>query len=82
VDVLVGPAAPYAAPERTPPIDTPEGRIEGIFSAPYNVSGQPAIVVPCGLTAGGLPVGLQLAARHGDDAGLLRVAAAVEVALA
>ncbi|WP_433280485.1 amidase family protein [Pseudonocardia xinjiangensis] len=82
VDVLVGPATPYAAPERTPPIDTPEGRIEGIFSAPYNVSGQPAIVVPCGLTAGGLPVGLQLAARHGDDAGLLRVAAAVEVALA
>ena len=81
VDVLVGPAVPYAAPERTPPIDTPEGEIEGIFTAPYNVSGQPAIVVPCGLTADGLPVGLQLAARSGDDAGLLRVAAAVEVAL-
>jgi aspartyl-tRNA(Asn)/glutamyl-tRNA(Gln) amidotransferase subunit A len=81
VDVLLGPAAPYAAPGRTPPIDTPEGEIEGIFTAPYNVSGQPAIVVPCGLTADGLPVGLQLAARCGDDAGLLRVAAAVEVAL-
>ncbi|MEN3266012.1 amidase family protein [Pseudonocardia sp.] len=82
VDVLVGPATPYAAPERTPPVDTPEGEIEGIFSGPYNVTGQPAIVVPCGLTAEGLPVGLQLAARCGDDAGLLRVAAAVEAALA
>jgi 2-dehydropantoate 2-reductase len=81
VDVLVGPATPYAAPERTPPVDTPEGEIEGIFSGPYNVTGQPAIVVPCGLTADGLPVGLQLAARCGDDAGLLRVAAAVEAAL-
>jgi 2-dehydropantoate 2-reductase len=81
VDVLVGPATPYAAPERTPPVDTPEGEIEGIFSAPYNVTGQPAIVVPCGLTAEGLPVGLQLAARCGDDANLLRVAAAVEAAL-
>ena len=81
VDVLIGPATPYVAPERTPPIDTPEGEIEGIFSGPYNVTGQPAIVLPCGVTAEGLPVGLQLAARRGDDADLLRVATAVEAAL-
>lgn len=78
VDVLVGPATPYAAPADTPPIDTPEGEIEGIFTAPYNVVGQPAIVVPCGTTTGGLPVALQIAAAAGDDAGLLRAAAAVE----
>ena len=82
VDVLIGPAVPYPAPEVSPPIDTPEGEIEGIFTGPYNVSGQPAIVVPCGTTADGLPVALQLASAVGDDAGLLRAAAAVEAALA
>jgi 2-dehydropantoate 2-reductase len=82
VDVLLGPAVPYAAPVDTPPIDTPEGEIEGLFSSPYNVTGQPAIVVPCGLTQDGLPVALQLAAGVGDDAGLLRAAAVVEAALA
>ena len=81
VDALVGPVVPYAAPERTPPIDTPEGEIEGIFTGAYNVTGQPAISIPCGVTAGGLPVGLQLAARVGDDAALLRLAMAVEAAL-
>jgi 2-dehydropantoate 2-reductase len=81
VDVLVGPAVPYAAPIDTPPIDTPDGEIEGIFSGPYNVTGQPAVVVPCGLTADGLPVALQLAGRIGHDVGLLAVAAAVEAVL-
>ncbi len=82
IDVLIGPAVPYRAPENTPPIDTPDGEIEGIFSGPYNVTGQPAMVIPCGTTADGLPVALQLAAPVGDDAGLLRVAAAVERMLA
>lgn len=82
VDVLFGPATPYPAPIDSPPIDTPEGEIEGIFTSPYNVTGQPAIVLPCGFTADGLPVGLQLAARVGQDAALLRAAAAVEAALA
>jgi 2-dehydropantoate 2-reductase len=82
VDVLLGPAVPYAAPIDTPPIDTPEGDIEGLFSGPYNVTGQPAIVLPCGMTRDGLPVALQLAAAVGDDEGLLRAAAVVEAALA
>jgi Asp-tRNA(Asn)/Glu-tRNA(Gln) amidotransferase A subunit family amidase len=81
VDALVGPVVPYAAPELTPPIDTPEGEIEGIFTGPYNVTGQPAVTVPCGTTADGLPVGLQLAAPLGQDVALLRLAAAVEAAL-
>jgi aspartyl-tRNA(Asn)/glutamyl-tRNA(Gln) amidotransferase subunit A len=47
---------------------------------PFNVSGQPAISVPCGLTAGRLPVGLQIVGRRGDEDGILRVAAAYETA--
>jgi 2-dehydropantoate 2-reductase len=82
VDALVGPVVPYAAPKSTPPIDTPAGEIEGIFTGPYNVTGHPAVTVPCGVTAEGLPVGLQLAAPVGADAALLRLAAAVEAALA
>jgi 2-dehydropantoate 2-reductase len=82
VDVLVGPAVAYPAPEQNPPVDTPEGEIEGLFTGPYNVTGQPALVLPCGLTSDGLPVGLQLATTVGDDAGLLRAAAAIEAVLA
>ncbi|WP_298227605.1 amidase [Gryllotalpicola sp.] len=81
VDALLGPAAPYVAPEISPPGDTPQGAIEGIYSGPYNVTGQPAVVIPCGVTAEGLPVGLQLAAASGADAELLTVAEQVEFLL-
>jgi aspartyl-tRNA(Asn)/glutamyl-tRNA(Gln) amidotransferase subunit A len=82
IDVLVGPAVAYPAPEQNPPVDTPEGEIEGLFTGAYNVSGQPALVLPCGLTSDGLPVGLQLAAGVGADAALLWAAAAIEAVLA
>lgn len=47
--------------------------------SPFNLTGHPAISVPCG-TLGGLPVGLMFVARHGDEASLFRAAAAVEAA--
>jgi aspartyl-tRNA(Asn)/glutamyl-tRNA(Gln) amidotransferase subunit A len=78
VDFLIGPAAPYVAPEVSPPGDTAEGAIEGIFTQPYNMTGQPAIVIPCGETPDGLPVGLQIAGAIGSDAELLAAAAAIE----
>ena len=46
------------------------------------VTGCPAISVPAGRTPDGLPVGVQLVARHGADRQLLEVAAAVEALLA
>ena len=50
------------------------------FTYPFNLSGLPAIVVPAGFTATGLPVGLQLVGRRLDDARLLQAAAAFEAA--
>jgi amidase len=46
----------------------------------FTVVGLPAISVPCGFTQAGLPVGLQIAGRWRDEAGVLRAAAAFEAA--
>ena len=48
------------------------------FCFPFNFSGQPAASVPCGFTAEGLPVGLQIVGRHLDDARVLAASAAFE----
>ena len=50
------------------------------FTYPFNLTGQPAATVPCGLTARGLPVGLQIVGRPFDDVGVLRAARAFEMA--
>ncbi len=50
------------------------------FSYPFNLTGQPAAVVPCGFTAGGLPVGLQIVGQRFADALVLRAARAYEAA--
>ena len=43
------------------------------FTAPYNMSGQPAGTVNCGFTGDGRPIGLQVAGRRFDDVGVLRL---------
>lgn len=50
------------------------------FTYPFNLTGQPAATVPCGWTADGLPVGLQIVGRRYDEATVLRAAAAWETA--
>ena len=82
VDALIGPAVPFVAPEGTPVLDSPEGELEGLFSAPANSTGSPALSLPAGRDDAGLPVGLQLTGRPHGDAELLAVAAVVERALA
>lgn len=49
------------------------------FSFPINLSQQPAAVIPAGLTAAGLPVGLQIVGARGRDASVLSAAASLEV---
>lgn len=48
------------------------------FTFPFNLTGQPAASIPCGLTGAGLPVGLQVVAGHGRDDLVLRACAAFE----
>lgn len=50
------------------------------FCAVFNASGQPAASVPLGMTKGGLPVGIHLAARFGADEELIALCAEVEKA--
>ncbi len=47
---------------------------------PFNVTGQPALVIPAGFASSGLPLSLQLVGRPFDEAMLYRVAAAYEAA--
>jgi amidase len=51
------------------------------FMAPFNVSGQPAISLPLGWSASGLPIGVQIVARHGAEDVLIRLASQLEVAM-
>ena len=50
-----------------------------VQTAPFNATGHPAISVPVGLAPDGLPLSVQLVGRNFDEAGLLRIARAVEV---
>ncbi len=50
------------------------------FSYPFNMSWNPAASVPCGFTAEGLPVGLQIVGKRFDDLGVLQASAAFEQA--
>ncbi len=48
--------------------------------APFNITGLPALAVPCGFSPAGLPISLQLAGRPFDEATVLRAGHAYEQA--
>ena len=50
------------------------------FTVWFNITGQPAMVLPIGQSTTGLPVAVQLVGRFGDEATLFRLAAQLEVA--
>jgi len=79
VDVFATPSAPRP-PEAFESMDPNEQNLRPNFTNPFNLTGLPAISVPCGFTAGNLPVGLQIVARPFEEATCFRVAYAYEQA--
>jgi Asp-tRNA(Asn)/Glu-tRNA(Gln) amidotransferase A subunit family amidase len=83
-DVLLAPSTPMVAPavdERQAVLGDGPSDIRSAlirFTRPFNFSGHPACAVPCGFTAGGLPIGMQLVGRPFDEATVLRVADAFQ----
>ena len=72
------PSAAFAIGERT---DDPIAMyLNDVFTVPANLAGLPAISVPAGLSADGLPLGLQIIGRAFDEEGVLRVAEVLESA--
>jgi aspartyl-tRNA(Asn)/glutamyl-tRNA(Gln) amidotransferase subunit A len=78
VDALIfpGQASPAVSFEDVPMTGVMPA--SGRFTAPWNLLGLPAIVVPCGISADGMPVSIQIVGRAFDDATVLRVARAYE----
>ncbi|MFD4646623.1 amidase [Streptomyces sp. NPDC057717] len=77
-DLVLSPTAPVAAfPADQPMPFMGNGKtMHHIgFTAPYNMSGQPAATVNCGFTTDGRPIGVQISGRRFDDLGVLRAAA-------
>ena len=76
VDLLLSPttgvAAQLLAPD--PVIDSKAagGRIPWLLSTTFSLANVPALSVPCGFTASGLPIGLQIAGRPFDESTVLR----------
>ena len=79
-DVIVCPTTPTTAFKLGEKSDNPiEMYLADVLTLPLNLAGLPGAVVPCGF-AGGLPIGLQIIGRAGDEATVLRVAHAYEQA--
>jgi len=79
VDVILTPATPGPAFAIGEKMDDPIAMyLNDVFTVPVNLSGLPGISVPAGLTADGLPLGLQLIGRAFDEETLLRAADVLE----
>ncbi len=84
VDVLLTPATPVVAPEigaveiSVDGISEPAGNAITRYTSFFNMTGHPAITLPCGLHRSGLPIGAQLVGRHYADEALLETARLIE----
>jgi len=81
-DVILTPTTPSAAFAAGEKMDDPIAMyLNDVFTVPANLAGLPALSVPAGLSGDGLlPLGLQVIGRHFDEATVLRVGQAIELA--
>ena len=84
VDAIIVPSLPVGAPRIADNFIQIAGVSVDAATAlshnmmPFNLSGLPVVAVPCGRSAAGLPIGLQVAGRAFDEATVLRIAHAYE----
>jgi aspartyl-tRNA(Asn)/glutamyl-tRNA(Gln) amidotransferase subunit A len=81
IDALVLPATPFPATriDESDPVALSRGNLTR-FTRMFNLTGNPAIVLPCGRTADGLPIGLQIVGPHWQEEKLIHIARAYEEA--
>ena len=77
-DVIVTPTTRIPAPVREGQDAVAAAQQLTVNTSPFNLTGLPALSIPCGVTTDGLPIGLQLAAGPWREAVLLRAARAYE----
>ena len=81
VDAIVAPTSPTAAFKLGEKMDDPLAMyLADIYTVTANLAGIPGISVPCGQTSEKLPIGMQIFAKHFDEATILRLAHAYEQA--
>jgi len=79
VDVIVTPTAPTPAFRIGEKVGNPlQMYLSDILTIPVNLTGIPAISLPCGFSSEGLPIGLQIIGKHFDEGKILQVAFAFE----
>jgi aspartyl-tRNA(Asn)/glutamyl-tRNA(Gln) amidotransferase subunit A len=81
VDALIAPVSPFPAFKLGEKIDDPlQMYLSDVYTITASLAGVPSMSVPCGKTAEGLPVGMQIMTRHFDEATMFRLADAFEKA--
>jgi len=81
VDAIVAPVSPFPAFKLGEKTNDPmEMYLSDIYTITGDLAGIPCMSVPCGNTAAGLPVGMQILTRHFDEVGMFRLAGAFEQA--
>jgi aspartyl-tRNA(Asn)/glutamyl-tRNA(Gln) amidotransferase subunit A len=79
VDALLTPVSPFPAFKLGEKVNDPLAMyLSDIYTITGDLAGIPCMSVPCGKTAGGLPVGMQILANHFNEAGMFRLADAFE----
>src|SRR5579859_2079259 len=79
VDAIVAPVSPFPAFKIGEKVDDPMAMyLSDIYTITGDLAGIPCMSVPCGKTAEGLPVGMQILVRHFDETTMFRVADAYE----
>src|ERR1039457_6265551 len=81
VDALIAPVSPFPAFKLGEKIDDPLAMyLSDIFTITGSLAGIPCMSLPCGKTAEGLPVGMQILTKHFDETTMFRLADAFEKA--